>query len=152
MPVTQAQKTARKIVRDRIGSVLNFHGRPVAYTVMDGIDDIVDDALEAAERARPTPPKSATKADWQPIETAPKDGEIKKHSFERQLWALRDAGWAVAIHNDYWLNGTRRTFWLFTHRSGKWIKGEGNTDMDALMECDVQMRDLQPLPSPPESK
>ena len=59
-------------------------------------------------------------------------------SFERALWELREAGWAVAIHNDYWQNGIQRTFWLFTNRSGFWIKGEGDTDMEALMECDKQ--------------
>ena len=68
-------------------------------------------------------------------------------SFEKTLWDLREAGWAVAIHNDYWQNGIRRTFWLFTHRNGIWIKGEGNTDMEALMECDKQARQVF-APSP----
>lgn len=51
---------------------------------------------------------------------------------------LRAAGWAVAIHNDYWLNGERKTFWLFTHRNGTWVKGEGATDADALNQCREQ--------------
>ena len=66
---------------------------------------------------------------------------------EQLLKELREAGWAVGVHNDYWLNGSRRTFWLLTHRNGLWIKGEGDTDMDALAECDKQARQIF-APSP----
>jgi hypothetical protein len=45
---------------------------------------------------------------------------------------IRDAGWSVAVHNDYLMNGERFTFWLFTHRNGKWVKGEGRNDAEAL--------------------
>ena len=45
---------------------------------------------------------------------------------------LRAEGWMVAVHNDYRLNGELHTFWLFTHPDGRWIKGEGRTDSDAL--------------------
>jgi hypothetical protein len=44
---------------------------------------------------------------------------------------LRDAGWAVAVHNDYRLNGQAHTFWLFT-KDGRAVKGEGLTDAEAL--------------------
>ena len=51
------------------------------------------------------------------------------------LTRLRDMGWSIAIHNDYKLNGLPYTFWLFTHPSGHWVKGEGATDEDALCDC-----------------
>lgn len=51
---------------------------------------------------------------------------------EAVLGGIRDAGWSVAVHNDYRQNGEARTFWLFTHSSGKWRKGEGRTDNEAI--------------------
>lgn len=45
---------------------------------------------------------------------------------------LRELGYAVAVHNDYRINGVAHTFWLFTHPDGRWIKGEGETDAIAL--------------------
>ena len=44
---------------------------------------------------------------------------------------LRMAGWAVAVHNDYQLDGEPHTFWLFTQGS-RCAKGEGRTDAEAL--------------------
>lgn len=63
-------------------------------------------------------------------------------SFERTLSALRDAGWRVACHNDYRQGGEDHTFWLLTHPSGIFVKGEGPTDMDALMQCDEAARKI----------
>jgi hypothetical protein len=48
------------------------------------------------------------------------------------LGRIRGAGWDVAVHNDYRIAGERRTFWLFTHPNGRWAKGEGVTDGEAL--------------------
>lgn len=48
------------------------------------------------------------------------------------LAALRDQGWAVAIHNDYRLNGVPMTFWGFS-RGDRFLKGEGATDIEALL-------------------
>jgi hypothetical protein len=48
------------------------------------------------------------------------------------LARLRAAGWTVAVHNDYKQNGELFTFWLFTHPDGRWLKGEGRTDAEAL--------------------
>lgn len=70
-----------------------------------------------------------------------------ERSFERMLWALREAGWRVAVHNDYRQDGEDKTFWLLTHANGVYIKGEGASDMDALMECDRQARKMF-APSP----
>jgi hypothetical protein len=52
---------------------------------------------------------------------------------------LRAAGWSVAVHNDYRLNGENMTFWLFTHGSFA-VKGEGRTDAEALDEVREQIR------------
>lgn len=49
--------------------------------------------------------------------------------------ALRAAGWSVAVHNDYRLKGEAHTFWLWTHPDGRWVKGEGRTDDEALSQC-----------------
>lgn len=45
---------------------------------------------------------------------------------------LRAKGWSVAVHNDYRVAGQAYTFWLMTHASGRWLKGEGTTDAIAL--------------------
>lgn len=62
--------------------------------------------------------------------TASNDAEW--HDFLHQR---RAAGWAVAVHNDYSLQGQPRTFWLFTHPNGRWVKGEGLSDAIALQEA-----------------
>ncbi len=51
------------------------------------------------------------------------------------LAELRERGWRVAVHNDYRQHGEDFTFWLFTHPSGRWVKGEGATDEEALEEA-----------------
>lgn len=48
------------------------------------------------------------------------------------LAALRHGGWRVAVHNDYRMHGQDWTFWLLTHPSGVWAKGEGVSDGLAL--------------------
>ena len=47
---------------------------------------------------------------------------------------IREAGWNVAVHNDYRLDGEVFTFWLFTHPDGRWVRGEGKTDAEALRQ------------------
>jgi len=57
-------------------------------------------------------------------------------TIEQALAFLRGNGWMVAVHNDYVLNGKAMTFWLFTHSgAGRFIKGEGATDAEALERC-----------------
>ncbi|TJU85617.1 MAG: hypothetical protein E5Y10_24670 [Mesorhizobium sp.] len=51
---------------------------------------------------------------------------------------IRRAGWLVAVHNDYRLNGEAHTFWLFT-KEGAAVKGEGRTDADALNAVRAQI-------------
>lgn len=58
---------------------------------------------------------------------------------ETTLNTLRSRGWMVAAHNDYRQSGGTYTFYLLTHGSGRWVKGEGRTDEDALDECVKQI-------------
>jgi hypothetical protein len=53
---------------------------------------------------------------------------------EQVLADLRVAGWRVAIHNDYRQDGVDMTFWLMTHPTGLYLKGEAETDIEALMQ------------------
>lgn len=69
------------------------------------------------------------------------------HSFERMLWSLRERGWRVGVHNDYRHAGVDMTFYLLTHPDGTFVKGEGQTDMDALMDCDEAIRARAELPN-----
>ena len=55
------------------------------------------------------------------------------------LLRMRDAGWSVAVHNDYKLHGKAFTFWLFT-RGVLFVKGEGRTDDDAIKEAETAAR------------
>lgn len=60
------------------------------------------------------------------------------------LSVLRSGQLSVAVHNDYRLGGEARTFWLFTHPSGRWFKGEGVTDAAALAEILTSVADWTP--------
>jgi len=54
---------------------------------------------------------------------------------EKLLADLRRAGWRVGVHSDYRLDGKDMTFWLLTHESGLYVKGEASTDLGALRIC-----------------
>ena len=54
-------------------------------------------------------------------------------TLEDVLNRLRSAGWTVAVHNDYRIGSRLFTFWLFTHPDGRYFKGEGASDIEALM-------------------
>lgn len=60
-----------------------------------------------------------------------KDGHVEV------LARLRSRGWMVAVHNDYQLAGDLHTFWLLTHPDGRWMKGEGRTDAEAICNLKV---------------
>lgn len=60
----------------------------------------------------------------------------------QELYLWRDAGWSIAVHNDYRLNGVAHTFYLLTHECGLYLKGEGKTDGEALMEAYGKLRGL----------
>jgi hypothetical protein len=44
---------------------------------------------------------------------------------------IREAGWLLAVHNDYSQGGVFHTFWLFT-KGKRFVKGEGRSDAIAL--------------------
>jgi len=52
---------------------------------------------------------------------------------------LRALGWSVATHNDYRQDGKFHTFWLLT-KSGQCVKGEGESDAEALNQIRVAIR------------
>jgi hypothetical protein len=67
------------------------------------------------------------------------------YPFHNTLSDLREKGWRVAVHNDYRLNGQDMTFWLMTHPDGRYLKGEGTTDLEALLHIERQLS--PPTPS-----
>ena len=73
------------------------------------------------------------------------EDDHQSRSVSKALSRLRKAGWMVAVHNDYNLNGKKHTFWLFTHRSGVWAKGEGRTDRRALAAAEAQVAEREKL-------
>ena len=74
-------------------------------------------------------------------------------NLEEVLRRMRDAGWMVAVHNDYRervqdmgaMRIAQMTFWLFTRESGGVIyavKGEDSRDLDAVLNCYMQAQRL----------
>jgi len=61
-------------------------------------------------------------------------------SLEEMLEDIRMRGWRVGVHNDYRLNSEDWTFWLFTHYSGRFVKGEGKSDKKALEAVLLQLQ------------
>jgi len=57
---------------------------------------------------------------------------VAKESVPSELNEIRKLGWSVAVHNDYFIKGKFHTFWLFTNPDGRYLKGEGETDKEAL--------------------
>lgn len=82
------------------------------------------------------PPSEQTTYDRmrQALETCTKEREALRdaNAAAEVRDRLKSMGWAVGVHNDYRLNGEDHTFWLFTHPAGRWVKGEGRTDIEAL--------------------
>jgi hypothetical protein len=60
----------------------------------------------------------------------------------QRLEALRERGWAVAVHNDYRQQGLNYTFWLFT-KGDRCAKGEGRTDEDALAQVEAAVASVE---------
>lgn len=59
---------------------------------------------------------------------------------------IRKAGWSVAIHNDYFVDEKFHTFWLFTHQNGRFLKGEGSSDKEALDKVRAQLKKFKKNP------
>lgn len=64
-------------------------------------------------------------------------------TLEQMLEKLRCNGWTVAIHNDYKIHDVLYTFWLFTHSSGVWIKGESQSDALAVRDCLIEAQNMK---------
>lgn len=64
---------------------------------------------------------------------------LREIPFAVILAQLRNVGWTVAVHNDYKQDGRLMTFWLLTHASGRYVKGEGESDFDALEQIRRQI-------------
>jgi hypothetical protein len=71
---------------------------------------------------------------------------VHEMSRDEILNEMRQDGWAVGVHNDYNQGGKRMTFWLFTHPSGHFVKGEGETDDVALAEAFNKKRTIASRP------
>ena len=106
-----------------------------------GGENFVKKSLRLADRIlalRPSPVafggQHSTPTDFPPDDVLACD-TTPQPSGDTRADALRAAGWSVAVHNDYRLNGEAHTFWLWTHPDGRWVKGEGRTDEDALSQC-----------------
>lgn len=55
-----------------------------------------------------------------------------------RLYSLRNAGWRVAVHNEYRLKGKDYTFWLLT-KGDLCAKGEGRDDDEALKNVEAEV-------------
>ncbi len=101
---------------------------------LHALDDIARAALaEAAALAAEVPGRLSTDSTsvGNRISAAPPPAPVPG-GLTPTLGRLRMAGWSVAVHNDYRLDGAQWTFYLFTHPDGRWVKGEGRTDAEAL--------------------
>jgi hypothetical protein len=75
----------------------------------------------------------------------PDTSELSLQAFA-VLGRLRDAGWVVAVHNDYRQGGTLHTFWLFT-KGDRCAKGEGRSDAEALSAAAVAAKLVEQNPT-----
>jgi len=74
------------------------------------------------------------------VRSHPYQSERDKVLTEKRIDYLRSLGWMVAVHNDYKQNGEFHTFWLLTYPDGKYLKGEGKTDEEALEQIVEELR------------
>ncbi len=109
-------EAATKVLLDRIGSVLNFHGKTVVYTVMSGIEDVAEEAITAALGAQ-----------WLPIASGPKDDRkvcsdtlLLAHSEHRWIrfgkWYVQEGCWYYSGTNERsqyaQVRGDEPTHWM----------------------------------------
>jgi hypothetical protein len=70
--------------------------------------------------------------------------ESIEKSWTDHLAKLRAAGWMVAVHNDYMLQGKSHTFWLFTNPATRtFVKGEGESDAEAIYHITLDVSGIQ---------
>jgi hypothetical protein len=61
------------------------------------------------------------------------NGSKSNQSLASTLAQLREKGWCVAAHHEFEMHKQLRTFWLFTHPCGRWIKAEGAATSEVLV-------------------
>jgi hypothetical protein len=61
------------------------------------------------------------------------NGSKSNQSLASTLEELRSKGWQVAAHHEFERHKQLRTFWLFTHPCGRWIKAEGAAASEVLV-------------------
>jgi hypothetical protein len=61
------------------------------------------------------------------------NGSKSNQSLASTLDELRSKGWQVAAHHEFEMHKQLRTFWLFTHPCGRWIKAEGAASSEVLV-------------------
>lgn len=165
--MVEAVEATDKLV-DECVSLFAQNGRALSaddYTVLSNMfarcaQDTVERAklmLAAERRARQSaetqyqeltgmPPAKQTTYDRmrEALESTIKEREALRGANEAASLrdTLKELGWSVGVHNDYTLNGEDHTFWLFTHPSGRFVRGEGRTDAEALKAALDQVHGL----------
>ncbi len=61
------------------------------------------------------------------------NGSKSNQSLVSTLAQLRKMGWLIAEHHEFEVHKQLRTFWLFTHPCGRWIKAEGDVSREVLV-------------------
>ena len=109
--------------------------------IVAAADKAHEEACAAANAARDAAWADANKAHEEACAAANNEQGTTTEGAARDdiLAHIRSGHWSVAVHNDYISNGVAYTFWLLTHPSGRWVKGEGKTDLAALTECQRQI-------------
>lgn len=132
------------ISKHRCRTCVEFRRRPEGAKWHDCVAPIPDSAMDL-ERGLVSEDEGQDCDCWKPLPDATAPSALQQKSENAALAAIRSAGYSVAIHNDYRQGGVPNTFWLFTHPDGTWVKGEGETDADAL-NLVLQQLNLEPPP------
>lgn len=131
-PLNGGEEGAREVVADRIGGGSTFNREDRLEMADDILAALATLNVQGGEADRMRPETKAALDQ----RLAGKPGAVDALNGQGGgdgLTTLRADGWRVAVHNDYRLNGEDYTFWLFTHPDGRWIKGEGRTDNEAIL-------------------
>ena len=60
------------------------------------------------------------------------------NNYADQLDMLKERGWLIAVHSQHKRDGLPYSSWLFIHPNGRWIKGEGHSDEQAVQNAYAQ--------------
>ena len=139
MSEVKLEPSARAIINEAVQLFADVRGAFTDDTIKS-IDKTVS-ALRSLVSSQTTRTEFKSAADtWPEGESCAHCGKVRADHDLRvfcapqrdDLTRIRAAGYTVAVHNDYKQNGELFTFWLFTHPDGRYLKGEGQTDAEAL--------------------